>query len=286
MDLSCPKEFARFLFNSKLYAGLETSFGKSIEAIFTDNYPIESDAEHRWKDPPEKVTESAALAGLSNEERAQQRIDSVWREIDKSCVIDNRRYMVSIKSGPHCINDTQVAAMKSAISDHHRTWMAESQRRYPQVEELDIVIGITYGTDKTTNNKENQILVKLLASGFEEEDRDNKPGVLIDTATRAIRVYRCIGQDFWSFIGNPAAPDTATFVYLEALLALGRALSQSVRDETMEDRINAKIRQLAKALSSLKFPRNSLPEWVREEFSEDELFWLATGMTAFFDDGI
>jgi hypothetical protein len=54
----------------------------------------------------------------------------------------------------------------------------------------------------------------------------------------------------------------------------------------MEDRINAKIRQLAKALSDLKFPRNSLPEWVREDFSEDELFWLATAMTAFFDEGI
>lgn len=40
------------------------------------------------------------------------------------------------------------------------------------------------------------------------------------------------------------------------------------------------------ALSKLKFPRNSLPEWVREDFSEDQLFWFATAMTAFYDQGI
>jgi hypothetical protein len=28
------------------------------------------------------------------------------------------------------------------------------------INEIDIVIGLTYGTDKTTNNKENQILAK------------------------------------------------------------------------------------------------------------------------------
>jgi hypothetical protein len=35
----------------------------------------------------------------------------------------------------------------------------------------------TYGTDRTTNNKENQILVKLLEQGFVDEDRGRRPRV-------------------------------------------------------------------------------------------------------------
>ena len=40
------------------------------------------------------------------------------------------------------------------------------------------------------------------------------------------------------------------------------------------------------ALAKLQFPRNTLPEWVRQEFSEDQLFWFATAITAFYDEGI
>lgn len=54
----------------------------------------------------------------------------------------------------------------------------------------------------------------------------------------------------------------------------------------VETRINLKLQQLAASLAVLTFPRNSLPEWVREDFSEDQLFWFATAMTAFFDEGI
>ena len=38
MRLVEPKDFAKFLFDNKLYAGLETSFGKSIEAAFVGHY--------------------------------------------------------------------------------------------------------------------------------------------------------------------------------------------------------------------------------------------------------
>jgi hypothetical protein len=70
----------------------------------------------------------------------------------------------------------------------------------------------------------------------------------------------------------------------EILLALSRALAMGVG--TLEDRINARIRSLSGALAELRFPRNSLPEWVREHFDEAELFWFATAMTAFYDEGV
>jgi hypothetical protein len=62
------------------------------------------------------------IEGLSREEKARQRTNSVWREIDKSCVVGEQRYLISIKSGPNTINDTQVQAMYKAIADNHVQW--------------------------------------------------------------------------------------------------------------------------------------------------------------------
>lgn len=284
MNLRDPVRFADFLFNSKLYMTLETSFGKSIEAAFVSQYPLGSP--NKWTDPPEKLAEFSALTNLSREEKAKRRTESAWREIDKSCVVGNRRYMTSIKSGPNTINDSQVAAMTRAIIDNHGRWAEQTKKTYRAVKNLDIVIGLTYGTDRTTNNKENQILVKLLDQGFVEEDRAGRPGVLIDKATRSTRIYRRIGKEFWAFIGNPVDPSTAAFVFLEILLALAKALSEGMKSAGMEARINTKLQALSVALSKLQFPRNTLPEWVRGDFSENELFWFATAMTAFYDEGI
>jgi len=282
-NLSDPDRLAQFLFGSKLYMGLETSFGKSVESAFLSPYPLES--KEKWSDAPEKLAESALLLGIGREDKAQQRLDSVWREIDKSVVLEHRRYLVSIKSGPRNINDTQVQAMTRAILDHHGEWFDKTRKNFPDVQQMDIVIGLTYGTDLISNNKENQILAKLLQRGFREEDREKKPGVLIDEKTASVRVYRVIGQDFWSFIGNPAKPETAEFVFLEVLLALAKALSEK-KTLTLEQQINAKMRSLAAALARLTFPDRALPDWVKKGFSKDALFWFATAVSAFYDDGI
>jgi hypothetical protein len=284
MNLGDPANFGKFLFDSKLYMALETSFGKQIEAAFVGRYPLRAD--HRWTDAPEKVKEFAELEGLDRETKAQRRTESVWREIDRSCVVGNRRFLTSIKSGPNTINDTQVAGMTAAILNNYQAWYQQSKKTYPQITELDVVLGLTYGTDKTTNNKENQILIKLMDRGFVEEDSDNFPGILIDKETRRIRVYRCIGREFWSFIGQPDATGEAEFVFLEILLALAKALGSGIAEAAIENRINSKLQQLAASLASLQFPRNSLPDWVREDFREDQLFWFATAMTAFYDEGI
>lgn len=284
MNLDEPAAFGTFLFNSKLYMALETSFGKSIEAAFVSQYPLVS--KNKWIEAPEKLAEFAALKGLSREEMAKRRVDSVWREVDRSCVVGTRRYLTSIKSGPNTINDTQVQGMTRAIIDNNGQWLEQTKVTYPKVQELDVVLGLTYGTDCTTNNKENQILVKLLDHGFIEEDRAERPGVLIDKAMHSVRIYRRIGKEFWAFIGQPDNPSSAEFVFLEVLLALAKALSVGIAKADMETRINLRLQQLARALAKLQFPRKSLPEWIRDDFAEKELFWFATAMTAFYDEGI
>jgi hypothetical protein len=47
-----------------------------------------------------------------------------------------------------------------------------------------------------------------------------------------------------------------------------------------------KVKHLAAALAKLQFPRNSLPNWIRDDFSDNQLFWFATALTAFYDEGI
>jgi Type II restriction endonuclease EcoO109I len=284
MNLDQPAAFGAFLFNSKLYMALETSFGKSIESAFIGKYPLVS--EYKWIQAPEKLAEFATLAGLSREDKAKRRVDSVWREIDGSCVVGTKRSLTSIKSGPNTINDTQVQGMTRAIIDNCGRWLEQTKATYSEVREIDMVLGLTYGTDSTTNNKENQILVKLLQYGFIEENREKLPGVLIDKKTRSIRVYRRIGKEFWAFIGQPDKPSTADFVFLEVLLALAKALSTGMTNADIETRINSRLQQLAGALTNLQFPRKSLPEWIRGDFEEKELFWFATAMTAFYDEGI
>ena len=111
LQLDDLRELSKFLVDIKLYMGLETSFGKSIEKIVMSHYPMAASAEMRWGSPAEKDEEFATYAGLSQEEKSRKRINSVWREIDSACVHGDRRHLMTIKSGIATINDTQVGGM-------------------------------------------------------------------------------------------------------------------------------------------------------------------------------
>lgn len=194
--------------------------------------------------------------------------------------------MTSIKSGPNCINDSQVQAMTRAILDNHKHWMAATKKQYPHVKGIDIAIGITYGTDRSTNNKENQILVKLIGQGFVEEDREKKPGVLIDEATTTVRVYRKIGKDFWGMIGNPTEPEKTHFTFLEVLMALTKALALVTKNADLQTKINLRIKALIRGLERLMFPRQVMPNWAATDLTDVHLFWFATAMSASYDEGV
>ena len=281
MSWSDIEEYAAFLFNSKLYAGLETSFGKTIESEFLQFYPRE---DSHWETPLEKVREADEMSRLPPEDRARARDISVWREIDKSFVDNNRRYLLMIKSGPHCINDTQVEAMKNAIATHFNTWDDQTRSNYSQVDGLDIVIGLTYGTEKTTNNKENQILIKLLEHNF--IDSGDPRGTLFNRDIKEVRVYRVVGRDFWALVGNPGNPDGSQHVFIEVLLGLLEGLKQGETAASLETLVNRKIQRLSQAIQSLALPEGSIPQWMSEQYDENELLWFMSALTTFFDQGM
>lgn len=287
MELSDPERFAEFLFNSKLMMGLETSFGKVVERAFVHGYPTESD--NKWRDPPEKISEfEEEKKSESRQAKSALRNNSIWREIDKDVVVGNRRYLTSIKSGPNTINDTQVQGMADAISTKYLEWLRQSEQETPSLEGIDVVVGLTYGTEKSTNNKDNQILAKLLDRGFEEADQDKMPGVLVDKATGRVRVYRRVGQAFWSWIGNPKDESSQPQIFLEVLLALSLTFKALLADgATIEEGINDRLRRLAMALLKMQLTPETLPQWITDKgFGEDDLFYLITAISAFYDEGI
>ena len=277
------RDLSKFLVDIKLYMGLETSFGKSIEKVVMGHYPVGAELPHRWQSPPEKDAESALLHGISAEEKSARRVDSVWREIDSSCVRDNRRHLMSIKSGIATINDTQVGGMFTAIRDNHPAWLASSRERYG-VDGIDVVVGLTYGTPWTTNNKENQILNKLLTAGFAEEDRDRSPGVLTNL-DGTVRVYRAVGIDYWAYAARPEDPGSGEFAFLEVLLGLAQALRLAHEKEDIGTALNERLDLLGQAFQSLRFPQgDALPRWVSHDLGLTELTWLAAALSAFFDE--
>ena len=55
--------------------------------------------------------------------------------------------------------------MADAISDKYKAWLAQSEAKTPDIEGIDIVIGLTYGTERSTNNKADisQMALKFIA---------------------------------------------------------------------------------------------------------------------------
>ena len=151
-----------------------------------------------------------------------------------------------------------------------------------------MVIGLTYGTERSTNNKDNQILAKLLDQGFSELDQAEHPGVLADDATGRVRVYRRVGKSFWSWIGNPANEAAEPQVFLEILLALSLAFRALLADGTsIEEGINDRLETLVRALLGMRLTPDTLPAWIRNEgFEEHDLFYLVTALSAYYDEGI
>ncbi|MBC6442976.1 MAG: hypothetical protein GDA53_07620 [Rhodobacteraceae bacterium] len=287
MGLSDPDRFADFLFNSKLMMGLETSFGKVVERVIMQHYPVASHA--KWRDPSEKIAELEKGNKIQGREaKSAFRSGSIWREIDKDVVVGNRHFLTTIKSGPNTINDTHVQGMVDSISAGYREWLRVSELATPGLEGIDVVIGLTYGTEHSTNNKDNQILAKLLDRGFSEIDRETVPGVLADDETGRVRVYRRVGKPFWSWIGNPQDEGAEPQVFLEVLLALSIAFRDLLSEgATIEDGINQRLRHLASSVLKMQLSSETLPKWVLDKgFNDTELFYLVTAASAFYDEGI
>jgi hypothetical protein len=273
LDFESVEEISEFIFGAKLYMSLETAFGKSVENIVMPVYPI-PDVETGWKEHPEKVKE------MQSDGRGE---DLAWQKIDKYCVVDDTAYLATVKSGPRTLNESTTDSMKSDIATHSDTWLEGTRNHHPGVDELEVIIGLTYGTDNSTDSKEMRVLLKLVEEGFVEKDRQNHPGVIVHPDNQNITVHTQVGIDFWSFVANPQDPQSAEYAFLEVLLGLIKASDEA--GEALKGKTAEKVKSLEEIIDGLAMPDSTYPDWIDSEFGDDELVRLAQTLTLYYDEG-
>jgi hypothetical protein len=139
-NIFSPFEVAEYEQNSKLPHGDSTAFGKYTEdGIF----PI-----FGAKQPPEKKTQK-----------------TLWSPIDIEMVIGGTRFLLTLKSGPWTMNQSHANEMVASFPDVHAATGAQ------------IIIGITYGTAQSLNNK---------------------PAIVM--ANTGDYVHTLVGRELWEFV--------------------------------------------------------------------------------------
>lgn len=119
-NIFSPFEAAEYVQNSKLPHGDATAFGKFVEDKI---FPI-----FGAKQPPEKNKKDPQKANL-------------WSPIDIEMTIESTRFLLTLKAGPWTMNQ-----------DHAHNMI----RNFPKIHDdtgSEIIIGITYGTVRSLNNK-------------------------------------------------------------------------------------------------------------------------------------
>lgn len=157
---------------AKQFSSMETSAGRMIEEVALPEYGwscVES----------EMHTANSALDG---------------KKIGESGL-----HLVTLKSGPKCLNDEMSENFADAIVNNFRSW-AESD----SVALIDFTYGVLYGTQKLSNKKDWHILRKI------KEKRNNAMTIQPDnrwdcrfvdhgiTVNVAVR----IGIDWWNHLGG------------------------------------------------------------------------------------
>lgn len=158
---------------AKEFSSMETSAGRMVEAVVLPVYG--------WDAVPSKMqTPNSALDGKR--------------------VAEGQLKLVTLKSGPSCLNDEMSENFADSIISHCRSWADAAG-----VQQIDFTYGVLYGTPKQSNKKDWHILrnvAQKLASEFITVSPVNrwscsfkKDGVAVDVSIR-------IGRDWWTYLGG------------------------------------------------------------------------------------
>jgi hypothetical protein len=149
-----------------------------------------------------------------------------WKVIDSSMqsqnsVIDimkkeeNKLKIVTLKSGPRCLNDGMSQNIAQEIVDRSIDWAKEYR-----VDHIEFVYGVLYGTEKTSNKKDWHILrniSEMKGSKFMKEFPANKWSCSFQNQGASIVDVKIkIGKELWEYINDD-------YTMLETAIALIRA---------------------------------------------------------------
>lgn len=158
---------------AKLFSSMETSAGRAIEDVTLPAYG--------WANVRSEMhTANSALDGKVLE-------GDILR-------------VVTLKSGPRCLNDEMSENFADAILNNAVAWAADAG-----VSKIEFTYGVLYGTEKLSNKKDWHILRNLYEKHGEEnfslmptsrwDCKFTKDGIEVETAIR-------IGSDWWHHLGG------------------------------------------------------------------------------------
>lgn len=158
---------------AKLFSSMETSAGRMVEDIALPAYG--------W----ENVRSSMHTANSA---------------LDGKKVVGNKLNVVTLKSGPRCLNDEMSENFADTILNNAVAWAHDAG-----VRKIDFSYGVLYGTQKTSNKKDWHILRNLAEkhgeSNFSETHR-HRWGCIFEIEGIEVETTIRIGKDWWRHLGG------------------------------------------------------------------------------------
>jgi len=184
-------EIERDIAPAKLFSSMETSAGKIVEEV---TLPV-----YGW-------------------EQVNSEMHSVHSKIDgRRTSIDNSTYdVVSLKSGPRCLNDDSAKGIGADIAENLTNWGMETGAK-----KIVFTLGVLYGT-KNQSNKKDWHVIRNLAEGLSKHAKiisshKGNWGIEFELNKVNCSARVRIGREWWSYLGG------SNWTFLEVCVALIRA---------------------------------------------------------------
>lgn len=126
------REIEEAIVPAKIFSSMETSAGRMVEQVVLSHY------------------------GWACVESAMHTTDSV---IDGKMVDNDVLRLVTLKSGPRCINDSMTDSISSEVFKYASVWAKAAG-----VNKVEFTVGVLYGTPRMSNKKDWHILRKIAQS--------------------------------------------------------------------------------------------------------------------------
>lgn len=108
--------------------------------------------------------------------------------------------LITLKSGPRCLNDEMSKDIAQDIVDHSMEWAKEDG-----VDKVNFTYGALYGTEKNSNKKDWHVLrniSEMKGSKFMMSSPVNKWWCEFKNQGTTVNVQVKIGKDLWEYIGD------------------------------------------------------------------------------------
>ncbi len=158
---------------AKLFSSMETSAGRMLETVALPIYG--------W-------------------ECVESSMHTAESALDGRKVGSSELHLVTLKSGPRCLNDEMSENFADAIVNNAEGWAHAADKK-----SIDFTYGVLYGTQKKSNKKDWHILRNIREKIKPEElihDPDSNWFCEFERAGVRTRVTVRIGEDWWVHLGG------------------------------------------------------------------------------------